>query len=222
MSFSKEWEERHKANKNISIWPWSDLVSYVMRYARPSSLDFRVLELGCGAGANILFFKGLGVQYYAIEGSSLIVERLLERFPELKGNIVVGDFTEDIPFSEPFDLIVDRASLTSNSTPAISGALKIVYDKLKKDGIFIGIDWYSTSHSDYELGDVVDNYTRCNIQQGQFTGLGKVHFSDKTYLLNLFSNFKVEILEHKTIKREIPDDNHVFASWNLVAKKVGA
>lgn len=221
MSFSEEWDERYKADTHLSVWPWSDLVSYVMRYARPSGPDYRVLELGCGAGANIPFFKSLGVHYCTIEGSSSIVERLWKLFPELKENIIIGDFTEDIPFSEAFDLIVDRASLTNNSTPAISSTLNIVYNKLKKGCRFIGIDWYSNSHSDYELGDVVDDHTRSNIQQGQFTGLGKVHFSDKAHLLNLFSKFEIEILAHKTIRREIPDDNHVVASWNLVARKVG-
>ena len=59
MTFSQEWDNRFKENKNISIWPWSDLVSFVMRYAKPSNPQFRVLELGCGAGANIPFFLSL-------------------------------------------------------------------------------------------------------------------------------------------------------------------
>lgn len=220
MSFSKEWDETYKTEAHLSIWPWSDLVSYVMRYARPTRTDCRVLELGCGAGANIPFFKKIGVQYYAIEGSSSIVERLWERFPELKGNIVVGDFTEDIPFSEPFDLIVDRASLTHNSTEAIKNALKLVYGKLKADGKFIGIDWYSTKHSDYRLGDSVDAFTRNNIREGQFTGVGNVHFSDREHLLDIFSDFKIEMMEHKIVQQEIPADNHIFASWNLLVRKV--
>ena len=60
MSFSNEWDESYKKNTHLSIWPWSDLVSYVMRYARPENpKNCNVLELGCGAGANIDFFKWL-------------------------------------------------------------------------------------------------------------------------------------------------------------------
>ena len=77
MTFSQEWEKCFKENTQISTWPWSDLVSYVMRYARPTGENFRVLELGCGAGANIPFFISLGVDYYAIDGSSTIVEILM-------------------------------------------------------------------------------------------------------------------------------------------------
>ena len=35
MSFSTEWEDRFKEGTQMSIWPWSDLITYVMRYAKP-------------------------------------------------------------------------------------------------------------------------------------------------------------------------------------------
>jgi len=220
MSFSSEWEQKYRAG-HMSIWPWSDLVSYVMRYARPSGPDYRVLELGCGAGANIPFFKSLGVKYYAIEGSPSIVETLRNKFSELEANIVVGDFSEDIPFSVDFDLVVDRSSITHNTTRSIKKSLAMVYSKLKTEGKFIGIDWFSTQHSDYQNGVIdEDVYTRRDYTSGQFANIGRVHFSDITHLIEIFESFRLELLEHKIIKREIPEDNHIFASWNLVVKKV--
>ena len=107
----------------MSIWPWSDLVSYVMRHARPQNEKFRVLELGCGAGANIPFFKQLGVQYHAVEGSATIVNMLAGKFPEYRSTIKVGDFTKELPFEGEFDLVVDRASLTCNTTSSIRRGL---------------------------------------------------------------------------------------------------
>ena len=71
-------------------WPFSDLVSYVMRYVRPSGPDFNVLELGCGSGANIPFFLSLGVNYYGLDGSVTIVEYLKQKFPQISGNIKCG------------------------------------------------------------------------------------------------------------------------------------
>lgn len=220
MSFSIEWNNVYKANEQMAIWPFSDLVSYVMRYARPSGQGFRVLELGCGAGANIPFFNSLSVQYFSVEGSLTVVRKIWERFPDLKDNIVVGDFTQKIPFSGYFDLVVDRSSLTNNSSAAIAGALRLVYEKLKSNGKFIGIDWFSTAHSNYKDGMAIeDKYTRQSFKQGQFKGLGRVHFSNKAHLKKIFSDFVIERLEHKIVTREIPDDNHVFAAWNLVARK---
>lgn len=220
MGFSKEWEERFKANTHLSIWPWTDLVGYVMRYARPSSPEYRVIEIGCGAGANIPFFKNLGVQYFAIEGSETIVKRLWEKFSELKANIVNGDFTRNIPFPGPFDLIVDRSAMPHNSTEAIKQGLAIIYDKLADGGKYIGIDWFSTAHSEYHRGEPAeDRFTRRGYTEGQFAHIGRAHFSDKNHLQELFEHFVIEMLEHKVIHREIPPGNYTAAYWNLVARK---
>ena len=220
MSFSTEWERRYQENSHMSIWPWSDVVSYVMRHARPAGGNVRVLELGCGAGANIPFFLSCGVDYWAIDGSATIVERLRERFPQLKDNIVAGDFTQQLPFGGQFDLVIDRASLTCNDTAAIMRCLAAVHEKLKVGGKFIGIDWYSTAYSEYQKGvQAQDAFTRTGYQHGPFADTGHVHFSDKPHMLELFKEFEMLVLEHKTIHRELPDDAWNFASWNLVAGK---
>ena len=203
----------------MSLWPWSDLISYVMRYCKPTSNYFNVLELGCGAGANIPFFKKLGVNYYSIEGSPTIVSKVWKRFPDYKKNIKVGDFTKNIPFSVAFDLVVDRSSLTLNNAKDIGKAISLVFLKLKAGGKFIGIDWISTLHTDYSSGNAGgDQYTRDRIEEGQFANVGKVHFSDKQHILNMFSKFEIEILEHKSIKTEIPE-KHTRAYWSFIAVK---
>jgi len=220
MGFLKEWDQQYRANAQMSIWPWSDLVSYVMRYAAPKAAPFKVLELGCGAGANIPFFRHLGVDYYAIEGSEFIVGKLRESFSEYESRIVIGDFTVDIPFEGPFDLVVDRASLTHSTESGIRNALKMVRVRMKPGAKYIGIDWFSTEHSDSTKGSAPgEENTRVNLTEGQFSGLGGVHFSDRQHLLDLFSGFRMEIMEHKVVRKVIPSDTHVFASWNFVAVK---
>ena len=219
MSFSKEWDQCYRQNTQMSIWPWSDMVSYVLRYVHPDKKS-RVLELGCGAGANIPFFLNLGVEYFAVEGSPAVVEKLHARFPELKDNILVGDFTEKIPVPGSFDLVADRSSLTHNTTAAIKNCLSLIHARLKPGGKYVGIDWFSMTHSEYKKGrEGGDNYTRCGYVSGQFADVGRVHFSDKAHLEELFSAFSIGILEHKVIRREIPSDEHVFASYNLLAEK---
>lgn len=221
MTFSPEWDATYRDSKHLSTWPWSDLVSYVHRYARPADGYRCVLECGCGAGANIPFFVNLGTDYFAIEGSGSIVARLHERFPGLKDRIVVGDFTQAIPFTETFDLIVDRGALTHNTTPAIRRALSIIFDRVRPGGKLIGIDWFSMEHSDAEFGDALDPWTRTNIRTGQFSGVGMVHFSDRGHLHELLhgSGFEIERLEHKLVDTVVPEGNNRFAAWNFVAVK---
>ncbi|WP_341322416.1 class I SAM-dependent methyltransferase [Solibacillus sp. FSL H8-0523] len=221
MAFSKEWEEVYQNQNHLSIWPWSDVVSYVKRHTNASGSDFKVLELGCGAGANIPFFKSLNVEYHAIDGSPSIVEKLHTQFPEYKNNIQIGDFTKLDFGKNKYDLILDRASITHNTTRAINECLANVYKALKNKGTYIGIDWFSSAHSDFNKGSLLENdlYTKTGFTEGQFSGLGNVHFSDKDHLMKLFSAFEIKVLEHKVSNFELPKQ-HQFASWNIVATKV--
>lgn len=221
MTFSNEWEEAYKRGEQLSIWPWSDLVSCVMRYSKPNAPHFRVLELGFGAGANIRFFLELGVEYFGIEGSASIVERVQKKYPQIKNRLIAGDFTREIPFEGEFDLIVDRSSITHASTAAIQNCLKILKTKMKPHSKYIGIDWFSSKHSDIQYGTAdEDERTRTGFTHGQFKGIGQVHFSDEGHLRDLFKDFQIQLLEEKTSQRFEPKDNWLFASWNIVAQRL--
>ena len=212
------WDEIYRRNEQISVWPWSDLVSIVMRHARPSTNHFKVVELGCGAGANIPFFLSLGVEYFSIEASEVIVSRLQKTYPELENNIILGDCTETLPKGQ-FDLIFDRGSLTCNTTDAIKVCLKNCYDQLKPEGKYIGVDWYSTETSSFSQGEVEDDWTRVNFPRGPFVDQLRIHFSNKDHLYDLFNKFEFKHLEHKTAVSEFDSDHPVIGSWNFVAAK---
>lgn len=225
--FSCEWDRCYSDNAQMSVWPWSDVVSLVHRYCGPlisaTGSVSQVLEMGCGAGANISFFKKLGFNYKAIEGSLTIVELLHRQHPDLVNNIVCNDFTSVCPFAGNFDLIFDRASITHNDTESIEQAINIVFEKLSSGGIFIGVDWFSTKHTDFGFGTPIsDDFTRTDFSSGQFAGVGKVHFSNEEHLRELFRNFEIVFLEEKTVLRSEPQDNHQFASWNIVVRKISA
>jgi SAM-dependent methyltransferase len=181
----------------------------------------RVLEIGCGAGANIPFFDRLGVEYAGVEGSEFVVAKLIATLPHLQRKIAVADFSESIPFAGPFDLVVDRAALTHNTTAAIRRGLRLIHDVLRPGGRLIGINWFSIAHSDAVAGDGVDEYTRTNISAGPFAGIGLVHFSDRTHIVDLLDSaeFRVERLDHHEIDGAIPADGCRLGWWNFVAVK---
>ena len=212
------WDKIYSRNDQNSIWPWSDLVGTVMRNARPTSDNFRVLELGCGAGANIPFFLSLGVEYYSIDASEVVISRLREKYPQLETNLFAGDFTRALPSGE-FDLIFDRGSTVCNKTETIKKCIENCYDQLKPNGKYIGIDWFSTKHSSFFLGEVEDDWTRVNISSGPFADVYRMHFSSKLHLYELFKRFYFQELKHKTIESEFDSDHQIVASWNFAAVK---
>ena len=73
--FSRKWDLQYKNNSHKSVWPWSELISYVTGYAVSSTpRPLHVLELGCGAGANIPFFLEKKWNYFGIDGSENIIK----------------------------------------------------------------------------------------------------------------------------------------------------
>lgn len=198
MTFSAEWEAQYAAGKQNSLWPWSDLISLVMRHT-PNLNGKRVLELGCGVGANIPFFKSMGAQYIGIEGSRSAANKAMQRFPT--DAISVADFTKDLPY-ENCDLVVDRSSITHNDVESIEDCLRTVWNALRPGGMLICVDWFSKSHQD----------------QAQFDDVGRVTFVDEADLREFLSFFDILSLEEKTVRRVYPERG-AFASWNVVARK---
>lgn len=222
MTFSREWEQRYQRTGLTSLWPWSDMVRLFRRHcASHEGKVLKVLELGCGSGANIPFFLSEGADYYAIEGSSTIVAELRRRFPELDDNILAGDFTEGIPFECRFDVIVDRSSLTHNDTPSIQRTLDDCRTKLADGGIYIGVDWFADEHSELRHGSPLegDPYTFHQFSSGLFSNVGRVHFSTEEHLQSLFERFNILWLEKKMMQQRVPDADVCHVTWNLVAAK---
>ena len=220
MTFSNKWDTCYK-NKTylMTKWPFSELISYVMRFSKPGKSKIRVLELGCGYGANIPFFLSLNVEYFGIDGSKTIIRILKKKYPMLKNNIVVGDFTKELPFQKKFDLIVDRASINHNSTHGVKQCLDLIHQKLKTDGKFIGIDWLSTRDIAYKSGRKAnDIFTRSHVG-GRLHNVSKLHFNNKKHLLNLLKNFKILCIDERIKKSIIPSKNKTIAVWNIVAQK---
>ena len=189
-------------------WPWSDLVSLTKRYI-PDLKGKKVLELGCGTGANRKFYLREDAEYKGIETTD-----------QRENWCIVGDFTQKLPGSD-YDLIVDRSSMTHNDTESIKRGLHLAYEALKPGGLYIGVDWFSTSHSEYTKAphDILDGWTNTNYTKGQFKGVGNVHFSNAKHLQDLFKAFKILLLEEKTVKPLIPGDSERRATWNIVAIK---
>lgn len=223
MAFSTQWEDVYRRGEQTSTWPWSDLISYVMRYARPDGRPCQVLELGFGAGANVAFFLALGAHYSGTEGSATAVAQVRERFAAAENfRVACCDFTETIPFDGPFDLVVDRSSLTHNGTRAIRACLQRLHGLMRPNGKLIGIDWFSSAHADFAAGTALeDRYTRARFPSGQFRDVGTVHFSDEQHLRDLLGGaaFEVQRMEHKMSDTTIPAGEGRKAWWHFVAVK---
>lgn len=218
MSFCVEWDSLYQSGKHQTKWPMSDVVSYTMRYLPKTQKRLRVLELGCGTGANISFYLSLGADYFAVEGSATAVEQVIHQYPHLVEQIRVGDFTREIPFDGPFDIVLDRAALCCNRTTDIVKTISRIQNILAVGGIFIGVSWMSTSHPEYERGVKIeeDPFCRTSYEAGPFAGIGLVNFFDLTRLKSTFSSFTMKALDLVDYRSLLTGEVRGGSWWNLV------
>ena len=219
---AKAWDDLYASGRQISIWPWSDVVSLVMRHARPPAdqPDFRMIELGCGVGANIPFFSALGIDYHGIDASPTAIVRLRNAFPLLGQNLLVGDFTGSWPVEGEFDLVVDRAAITHNDMKGVASAFAEVGRRLKPGGKLVCVDLFSAASSEASAGEPgSETGTRVNFSEGPLSGTGLAHFFDEAELRTLLAGFDILHLQHKVVTTIGPEANRDFSSWSLVAKR---
>lgn len=203
MTFHPAWEKFHAEHHQIfGRFPTFERLMDIF-VAEIGS----VLELGCGVGMNIPYFSHREADYYGIDGSDSAVKSLLERYPALSGRVSVGDFTRELSLvPNGYDVICERASIPHNDIASIRRCLDLVYGALKPGGIFISSDWFSSWHSEFVRGSKLGQGTREDYPDGQFLGIGKVHFSDELELVDLFGKFEGIHLEERVVRRLAPNN----------------
>jgi SAM-dependent methyltransferase len=133
-----EWNQRYSGDGDTSIWSGEPNGSLVAEVATME--PGRAIDLGCGEGGDAIWLAARGWDVTGIDISSVAIERAA-RAAEIAGvevTWVCGDFLEELPESESFDLVtthypailkVDEeraiAALTAGVTPG--GTLLMVW-----------------------------------------------------------------------------------------------
>ena len=141
MAFDQVWESIFET----SMWgryPAESVVREMSRSFRTpeTRANTRVLDLGCGPGANTWFLCREGYQVSGIDGSPSAIEACKSRLKsdQLLAELRVGDITKTLPWADgTFDAVVDCVSLYANPLPEIQRAIAEVRRVLKSNGLFI-------------------------------------------------------------------------------------
>ncbi|MEW6593800.1 MAG: class I SAM-dependent methyltransferase [Thermodesulfobacteriota bacterium] len=223
MTSCDAWENIYAAGRHGSVWPWSELVSLVMRHVRPDGRLLEVLEIGVGAGANIPFVLSIGGRMSAIDGSATAIARLQERFAgEERLHLAVGDFTRSLPFDRRFDMVIDRGSLTHNDEEGTRRTLTLLRQRLKPGGWLFCLSLFAAEMKEAAMGKGgPDCWTRCDIENGPLAGTGTVHFWTPEHVRDVFSSFEIVTLEHHGVRHLFPEERAGVAYYNLVARQPG-
>ncbi|AEU35830.1 class I SAM-dependent methyltransferase [Granulicella mallensis] len=215
------WEEIFQ-RKEWGKYPPEHVVRFVARnfYRATERSGVRILEIGCGPGANVWFMAREGFAVSGIDGSSTAIQKAGQRLSNegLAADLRVGDFAQ-LPWPDAsFDGVVENVSLYTNPLNSIQRALREVHRVLKPGAPFL-----SSSFSDrtwgYGLGEWVEPDSFTNIQEGPIAGTGFCFFLKREKVPGLFQDFSDVTIER--ISQTLDGEQHLVEQIVVTCRKPG-
>ena len=144
------WEKQYRERgfNSQREYPNESLIAFVKRNFKSGD---KILELGCGSGANIWFLGKEGREVYGIDYSETGIEyckKMLDKWGT-KAKLTIGDIKKLPDENNYFDAIVDVVSVQHLKFREHLGCLQEVHRCLKRGGKFFS----------YHLGENSISYT---------------------------------------------------------------
>ncbi|NWG10142.1 class I SAM-dependent methyltransferase [Candidatus Bathyarchaeota archaeon] len=207
-----EWNQILREEWYSSEKP-DELVVNFATSLRKQNKKTRVLDLGCGAGRNLVYMASQGFEAHGLDtsetGLNSTKERLRKR--DLKAYIAKGD-VHLLPYRDTyFDAVMCLFVIYHQKLAGIQVTISEIHRVLRKRGVLI-INFQSKQSHMYGKGTKVERDTFIQ-QAGPEKGIPH-HFSDKqeiTRLLKDFQTTNVKLRERKS------DDGYFESRWIVTA-----
>ncbi len=190
--YTQHWDEKFKA-RAWGRYPPEDLVRFMGRRFRDAPKhSVKVLEVGCGPGANVWFLHREGFAVHGIDVSPSAIGIASKRLatenigiPSPLADLRVGNFSQ-LPWpDETFDVVIDVFALYANTTPVIALALAEISRVLKPSGLMYSKLW-GTQTSGYGEGIALESATFDAIPHGPCANMGVTHFFTQESVQEVF------------------------------------
>lgn len=212
-----EWDKIYQKGKQLNRYPFSDIVSLIfkMKQAKP---NLKVLELGCGAGNNVVFMASEGVSVAGIDISKTAIDFAKSRLQQLNLNaeLIVGDFCAQPWQDNTFDLVIDRSALNCVPRKQIKQALAEVNRVLKPSGCLYS-SIYSDLHPAYITAQIRSEEFTKGLTLAGYQDIDGLYFASKNDITSLFSEF--ETLEASLNTSVSLEEEVLSATWSITAFK---
>jgi SAM-dependent methyltransferase len=223
VSWDPAWEVIFR-EREWGRYPPEELIRFVATrfYGEPDRRAIRILEAGCGPGANLWYLAREGFSAVGIDGSTAALDRAGERLrgENLEVELVRGDLTQlDAYFeSESFDAIVDVAALQHNRAAEVRRAVKSMHGCLKPGGHLFSMLLASGSWGE-TLGHELEPGTYSDIREGPLVGAGVSHFFEFEEVEQIFGIFEDVQIEYS--ERSLDGRRHAHRQWVVTAVRSG-
>jgi SAM-dependent methyltransferase len=215
------WEGIFRS-RNWGKYPPEHLIRFI---ARTFSMvndrsKIRLLEIGCGPGANVWFMAREGFSVCGVDGSPTAIQRATERLANegLVADLRAGDFAH-LPWPDAtFDAVVENVSLYCNPMEAIQRALEEVHRVLQPGAPFLS-SFFSDRTWGYGLGDMVERDGFINLREGPLAHAGFCLFLNRERIPEVFHRFENIAVERisRTPDNERQQVEHLVITCNKSA-----
>jgi len=219
------WDEVWEKTFNSQEWgkyPNEELIRFIARnfYKVKDRKIIKILEVGCGPGANIWYLAREGFCVYGIDGSITAIKKAKNRLNrEVKdwfGDFRVGDIVT-LPFDEQFfDAVIDVECLYCNSIKDLDRILDEIKRVLKPKGMFFSLTLATGCWGD-ETGEKV-GYNAYYTTEGPMKEKGFARFTSRKDIKEFYGkNFEIVSL-YQTIKY-FSDIDKKMKEWVIECQK---
>lgn len=200
-------------------YPSESLIQFVARnFYKSERPKIKILEVGCGTGANIWYISREGFDVYGIDGSVTAVEKARERIEneKLKAELIIGDIVK-LPYENSFfDVVIDNECLYANTLDSTLSIIKEISRVLKPEGKF-----YSRTFSDKmyigksQKSIAYNEFT--NISDGPLANKGFVRLTSEKDIEIIYGS-AFEVLSVDTLKHTSYNRSLFTSEWVIVCK----
>ncbi|MDO8527425.1 MAG: class I SAM-dependent methyltransferase [Deltaproteobacteria bacterium] len=218
--FDPTWEEVYQNTGFGGGYPDLELVRFVARnlYSKDRA-STRILEVGCGVGANLWYLAREGFDVTGLDGSATAIKKCSERFKtqNLKGHLVVGDACAlDFP-DHYFDAVADIECIYANTLSDIRKILGEIHRVLKPGGHFFSMMFATETHG-YGLGKELEPNTYAEIPNRIFGGRGIAHFFTEPEVKTILEETGFKKSEVNFLFRSEKHQGELIKEWIVQAQ----
>jgi SAM-dependent methyltransferase len=218
MTWNSVWDDVFSQAK-WGRYPSEHLVRFVARtYGSGNPSGIRVLEIGCGPGANIWYMSRERFLVTGLDGSRVAIELAAGRFAQegLAADLRVGDAANLEDPDDTYDAVVDVECLCANSRDTTRDILREVRRVLKPGGKL-----FSQTFTDrMPVGAGAETVGLREYKEAvgwPFEGKGFIRLESRQGVRDLYSTLDVESIDKA--EYTIGNGAHRVSEWIIVCRK---
>jgi SAM-dependent methyltransferase len=222
MMWNSGWDDVFRA-KDWGKYPPEELVRFVGRnyFGVPDRKAVGFLEIGCGAGANLLFLAQEGFDATGLDGSTVALERARQRLTErgLEAQLDRGEAME-LPYGDSsFDCVLDIECIYANTLADSRRIIGEVHRVLKPGGLLFS-KAFMTGMTGSARGRRLEGEpnTFLEMPEGPFNqGYGVIRLTSEEEIPGLYGLFP-EISTDFVIRSDC-NRNKKISEWLITCRK---